>query len=474
MAVSVETLQGLERKIHITVPSEKIESEVGERLKKAAQQAKIDGFRPGKAPMHLIKQRYSNDFRIEVVRELLQPSLFEALQAQSLTPVGMPRIEPGDIKANEDFGYDAVFEVFPEFEVKPIGEDKVELVSSDITDKDVDATLEKLRSQHMSYEDVDRKAKKGDKLVIDFDVFEGDTSIGDKGKARDFEVVLGEGQVVPMLEDALVGAVKDKPTDYGIDFPEDWHDEAYRNKKLTFKVTVKKLMEGKLPKIDEAFAEKLNIKEGGVKALKEDVKGHMARELEKRVKEMNRESIFEAFLALNPFELPKTLIDEEIKHLQHDFYHKVFGHEHKDDEKIPDFPREMFEERATRRVHLGLLFQEYVKTAELKVDKERVEAMIEKSAEAYDSPEQVKAWYHEDSKRMAELEALALEELASERLIEKAKVTYKPMDYEDVINPKAESKEASDKKASKAKPKKVAKSTKTRDSGKKKETGDSE
>jgi trigger factor len=435
MAVSVEVLGGLERKINILVPSEKIETEVSDRLKNMAGRTKMDGFRPGKAPMNLVKQRYSEDVRLDVIRDLLQPTLYEALNEQSLVPVALPRVEPGPIEANKDFGYAAIFEVFPEFEITPLGEGEIELVQSKVSDKDVDATIEKLREQHKDWKDVDRKAKAGDKLIVDFDVYENDVLLPDAGEARDFEIVLGSQNILPMLEDKLIGVEKDKPGEYTVDFPADWHDVAFAGKTLLFKLTVKQIQEGELPAVDAKLAEKLNVKKGGVKALKEDIKGHMERALERRVNELNRESIFDAFLKLNPFDLPMGLIDEEIKHLKHEFFHQVFGEEHHDDEKIPDFPRELFEERAIRRVHLGLLFSEYVKKEEIKAEEESITAMIEKAAESYDDPDEVRKWYRDDSKRMAEIEALVIEEKAAEKLVEQAKVLQNKMDYEAVMNP---------------------------------------
>ncbi len=435
MAVSVEVLEGLERKINILVPSEKIESEVSSRLKNMASRTKMDGFRPGKAPMQLVKQRYSDDVRLDVIRDLLQPSLYDALKEQELTPVASPRIDPGPIEANKDFGYAAIFEVFPEFEIKPLGESQIELIQSEVTDKDVDDTLEKLREQHKEWQDVSRKAKDGDKLIVDFDLYEGDVLVDGKGEARNFEIVLGKGDILPALETALVGAEKDKLGEYTVDFPADWHDAAFAGRTLTFKLTIHQILEGVLPEIDDQLAEKLNVKKGGVEALKEDIKGHMKRALERRVNELNREAIFDAFLALNDFDLPMTLVDEEIKHLKHEFYHQVFGNEHSDDEQIPDFPRNLFEDRANRRVHLGLLFAEYVKQENITAEEERITAMIEKAAESYDDADEVRKWYREDSKRMAEIEALVIEEKAADKLVEKAKVTQKAMDYEAVMNP---------------------------------------
>ncbi|MDX2345649.1 MAG: trigger factor [Legionella sp.] len=435
MAVSVEVLEGLARKINILVPSKKIETEVSSRLKNMAGRTKIDGFRPGKAPMQLVTQRYSDDVRLDVIRDLLQPSLYDALKEQDLTPVASPQIDPGPIEANQDFGYAAMFEIFPEIDIKPLGESKIELVEAEVTDKDVDATIEKLREQHKEWTEVTRKVKDGDKLMVDFDLYEGDELVAEKSEARDFEIILGQGQVLPALEKALVGVEKDKLGEYTVDFPADWHDAMFAGRTLTFKLTVKQILEGVLPAVDEKFAEKLNIKKGGVKALKEDIKGHMVRALERRVKELNRETIFDAFLLLNDFDLPMSLIDEEIGHLKHEFFHQVFGHEHSDDEKIPDFPRELFEDKATRRVHLGLLFAEYVKQEKITAEEASITAMIEKAAESYDDSEEVRAWYRGDAKRMAEIEALVIEEKAAEKLIEKAKVIHKTMDYDLVMNP---------------------------------------
>ncbi len=435
MTVSVETLKGLERKVNVTVPTTKIEEEVNSRLKSMAGRAKMDGFRPGKAPLHLVKQRYSADVRLDVVREMLQPSLYEALKEHDLAPVAAPRIEPGPIEVGQDFTYAAFFEVFPAFKITELGEASLELISSEVTDADVDATIEKLREQHKTWDDVTRPAVEGDKLLIDFDVFEGEQALGDEGRGRDFELILGAGAVLPQLEASLVGAKKGEKSEHVVDFPADWHDVTFAGKTLCFKVTVHQIMEGVLPALDDALAEKFNINEGGIEALKRDIRSHMERALERRVNELNRQTTFDAFLAVNPFDLPTALVDEEIQHLRHEFYHQVFGHEHSDDEKIPDFPRHLFEERATRRVHLGLLFSDYVKQNEIMADKERVEGMIEKSAEAYDDPDEVRAWYHGDQKRMAEIEALVIEEKAAEKLTEHAKITTKAVAYDEVMNP---------------------------------------
>ena len=200
-------------------------------------------------------------------------------------------------------------------------------------------------------------------------------------------------------------------------------------------------MEGVLPELNAEFAEKFNIKDGGVEALKKDIKENMVRELERRVSSMNRGVIFDKLLEKNKFDLPKVLIDQEIEHLKHEMYHQIFGHNHSDNEKIPDFPRELFEDKARHRVQLGLLFAEYVKKHEIIAEKARVDAMIEKMATAYEDPEELRSWYRDSSEHRAEIEALVMEEVVSEKILECAKTTEKKMTYDQVVNPEKNKKE---------------------------------
>lgn len=251
-------------------------------------------------------------------------------------------------------------------------------------------------------------------------------------------MVLGSGSMIPGFEEGIIGGEKDKPFEINVNFPDDYSHKELAGKKAMFKITIHKVMEGKLPAMDDAFAEKFNIKEGGMDALKKDIKENMVRELERRVSAMNREKIFDKLMVINSFDLPMALIDKEIEHLKHDMYHRLFGHEHSDNEQIPDFPRELFEEQAKRRVHLGLLFSEYVKKHELVAAKERVNATIEKFANAYEHPDELRAWYQDSKERLAEIEALVLEELVAEKISETAKIIEKKKSYNEVMNPPKE------------------------------------
>lgn len=350
-------------------------------------------------------------------------------------PAGYPHVEPLEIEPGKDFKYTAVFEVMPVFEVAELNQAQVDLIRSEVTDKDVDNMIEKLREQNKEWHEVTHAVKNGDKVVIDFQGFLDDKPF-EGGSAEGYELVIGSGSMIPGFEDGVVGGKIDKPFDIKVNFPEDYGHKDLAGKEATFKITIKKVMEGKLPALDDAFAEKFNIKEGGIESLKKDIRENMARELERRVSMMNREKLFDALMSVNNVELPLALIDKEIEHLKHDMYHRLFGHEHKDDEKIPDFPRELFEEQAKRRVHLGLLFAEYVKKHEIVADNDKVNAMIDKFASAYESPDELRAWYQSSKEHMAEVEALVMEDMVADKIAEDAKLKYKNMDYDSVMNPK--------------------------------------
>ena len=337
MAVAIESLSGLKRKMTISVPAEEFTKEFDSRLKKMATKAKIDGFRPGKVPMNVVKQRYSFAITREVAQELIQSSLYKALNEHSLVPVASPEIEPLEMALGQDFSYHATFEVFPSFEVNELNGEKVELVSSEVEAKDVDIMINNLREKNKVWEEVARAAKTGDKLIIDFEGFVNDVPF-EGGKAEGFEVIIGSGSMIPGFEDGLIGLKADKSKDLELSFPAEYGHADLAGKEARFHVTAHKVMHGVLPEVNDDFAKLFNVKEGGVDALRADIKENMTRELTRRVSAVNRESIFDKLLEINSFEIPEALIEQEIQHLKHEMYHQVFGHEHHADEKIPDFP----------------------------------------------------------------------------------------------------------------------------------------
>jgi len=437
MQVSVEKLTGLKRKLNILVPAETLAAEVNSRLKKIAPTVNMHGFRAGKAPFSAVKKKYMRAVWDEVAREMVEPTLRDALVKHELTPAETPYVDLEVLEVSSDFKYSATFDVFPEnMQVNELDNAKVDIIESSVQDEDVERILERLRSENKVWHDVERAAVDGDKLEIDFEGFLDDKPFAG-GSADNMSIIIGSKRMIPGFEEAFIGAEKGKPFEFNICFPADYHEAKLAGKDTKFKVVINKIMEGSIPALDNAFAESMNIKEGGVTALRQDIKDNMIRELERNVSIKNRRHVFDKLREHNKIELPQSLIEREIKHLQHEMYHKLFGNEHSEHEKIPDFPRELFEEDATRRVHVGLLFAEYVKKHALVVDKERVDAMINKMAGAYEDPAELRAWYYEKDERVAEVEALVLEEIVVEKILENATIVKKTMCYDEVVNAEA-------------------------------------
>ena len=436
MSVSVETLAGLERKLTLTIPAAKIEEEVDKRLKKYTPNTKVPGFRPGKVPVSVMKQRYSHSIREEVVHDLVPNVLGEALQKETLLPAGTPHILPGEIKEGHEFIFSATFEVMPKIDVVELSEkDEIEWTQAEVKDADIEQLTERLRSENKIWTEVSRSAKKGDRVTLDFAGFiEGKPFDG--GDAKDFQVILGDERMIPGFEEGIVGADKTQTLTLDLAFPEDYSHQALAGKPVKFKVTLHQIEEGELPEIDEAFAEQFNVKEGGVEALKKELRESMERELANRVNFLNREKVFALIRERNEFQLPNVLVNREIEHLKHEFYHQVFGNEHHENEKIPDFPRSLFEEKAKNRVHLGLVFAAYVEKHDLKASTERVDEKLEQMIKAYENPEEMRSFYRQNKERLSEVQSLVLEEIVAEKMKESAKTKEKILSYEEVMYPK--------------------------------------
>ena len=432
MTVFVEKLEGLERKVTVSVPLESVEEEVTLRLRRLMPRVKVDGFRAGKVPFHVVKQRYADSCRDDVRREMVESTLRDALQSNELVPAGTPTIELGTSSDNDDFSYSAFFEVFPEISIHELGDIELEVAEAAIADADVDQLIEKLREQNKEWRDVERPVEKGDKLTIDFEAF----FVGEDTphtQQNDHELIIGQEQMIAGFEDGVIGATMATPVELNLSFPADYHSSELAGKDVRFLVTIKSIKEGVLPALDDAFLALFDVETGGIDALKQDIRKNMQRELERRLNTLNRERVFDAALEINVFDVPHALVDREIEHLKHEMYHRVFGHEHTENEKIPDFPRVLFEESAKRRVHLGLLFAEYVKQHKMVVEPARVEAMISQLSSSYDDPEGLSAWYREKKERMAEVEALVLEEMVAEKMAADAKKVTKVLTYDDVM-----------------------------------------
>jgi len=429
MQVSVETTSGLERRMKVAVPKERIESEIEKRLKSLGGQAKIAGFRPGKVPFNVIRQKYGNQVRQEVMGDMLQSSYLEAVSQEKLHPAGPPHIEATDA-AGDNLEFIATFEVYPEVELKGLDSIKVERPVLEITDADIDKMLDNIRGQRKAWAEVERAAQNGDRLTIDF---EGsvDGEAFDGGAGKGVEIELGSGRMIPGFEDQLLGAKAGEERTLKVTFPTDYHAAQLAGKEAEFATTVQKVEEAVLPEVNDEFVAALGITEGGVEALRAQVRENMQREGEQRMKSQLKDQVFDGLMGLDLIEVPKVLVDSEVKSLveQRQAMLKQYGGE------VQDIDPSQFEDQARRRVALGLILSEVIQQNKLKVPPARLRESVEQLASGYEHPDEVVKYYYSDKKRLAELENLVLEEMAVDWVVEQAVVTDTPTTFDGLVNP---------------------------------------
>ncbi|QYJ87402.1 trigger factor [Shewanella mesophila] len=428
MQVSVETTQGLERRLTISVPAEQIEKAVSDSLKNEAKRARIPGFRPGKVPVSVINKRYGTAIRQEITGEVMQRNFIEAIIAEKLNPAGAPTFVPGETDA-ENFQFVATFEIYPEVELKGLDAIEVEQPKAEVTDADVDAMIETLRKQHATFEAVEREAADGDKAKIDFvgsidgEEFEG-------GKAEDFELQLGSGRMIPGFESGVVGHKAGEEFEIDVTFPEDYHAENLKGKVAKFAITLKEVQAANLPEVNDEFAKLFGVVEGGLEALKAEITKNMSRELEQALKANVKDQVLNGLLEQNELDLPKALIDGEVNVLRQQAMQR-FGQQ---SANMPELPADLFTEQAERRVKVGLLLGEVIKTNELKAEDDRVQTLIASMASAYEDPSEVVEYYNSNQEMMQNMRNVALEEQAVEALLKSAKVTEKDVNFEEFMN----------------------------------------
>lgn len=426
MQVSVESSGPLERRMTVEVPAERLDQEVENRLKSMARTARIAGFRPGKVPFKVVRQRYGRQVQMEVASELMNSSFQEALNQEGLRPAGGPRIEPGEIEPGRNLEFTAVFEVYPEFSLAPLEDIEIEKPVTEITDADIDAMLDKLRRQRATWESVERGAEQGDQVVVDFKgTLDGEPFEG--GEGSDMTVELGSGRMIAGFEEGLVGLSPGDEKQLDLTFPEDYHSEALAGKAVKFDVRVKQVSASKLPGIDEDFAASLGVTEGGVEALREEVRKNMERELENARKAVLKDRAFEALIEKNPIEVPAALVEEEVDRLAQDMQNQLGQNQNL------NLPRELFQDKARRRVLLGLLIGEVVKANNIQVDQDRMRTLVENIAAGYEDPEEVLKWYYGNQEAMASVQTLVLEEQVMDWILDQAKITEKPYTFEELI-----------------------------------------
>ena len=435
MQVSLETTSGLERRLTITVPAATVETQVDDRLKKMSKQVKLDGFRPGKVPFKVVKKRYGQSARQEVLGEVMQSSCMEAVIKEELHPAGVPKIEPKTIEEGSDLEFVVILEVYPEIELGDFSKIAVEKPVAEVADEDVSKMLETLREQSKTFEDAaeDTVAEQGDTVVIDFKgTIDGEEFEG--GAAEDQNLELGSGRMIPGFEDGIVGMKAGEAKDITVTFPEDYQAENLKGKDAVFAITVKKVQKPVLPEMDDEFFSRYGVKEGGIDGFRSEISRNMNRELTQAVKNKVKNQVMDGLLDVHSVELPGALVEQEVDRLKEQAVQRFAG-QGMQGLDASALPGEMFKAEAEKRVRLGLIVGEIVKAKELKADEDRVRAMIEEIASAYQEPQQVIDWYYGNEQQLSQVQYVVLEEQVVDTILEAAQVTENTCSYEEAIKP---------------------------------------
>ncbi len=429
MQVSIEATGGLGRRMTVAVPAEQFEREFAERLKRISRTARLAGFRPGRAPLKIVEAQYGDKLLDEVAQDLIRDSFSEALNREGLKAAGGPMIEPKAMVRGQDMQYIAVFEVYPEvprLDLKGVG---VERPTCAIDDADVDRTLEVMRKQRQTFVPTDRVAVDGDRLTIDFTgTLDGERFPG--GSAEGHTLILGAGALLSDFEAGLKGVAAGATVDIPVAFPADYGAEALAGKTAQFHVTVREVAEPVLPALDEAFAASLGVADGGVEALRQEVRKNLERESARRIRDRVKGEIFKRLREVNAIDLPNSLVENEAIRLREAARSQLASQGLRTDALPAD--NAPFRERAAERVALGIIISELIRARDLKPDVGRVRARIEEMAADYDDPARFVDWYYSERERVAEAESLVLEDQVVEQLLGEAQVTEKAVRFEEL------------------------------------------
>lgn len=432
MQVTVETTDGLERKMHVVVPSDQVDAQVDEKIKQTAKQVRIKGFRPGKVPVREVKRRFGDGIRQEVSSEVIQSTYGEALQREAINPAGMPTIEEVKIEEGKDLEYTAIFEVFPEVTLSAFDAIAVERLSSEIEDADLQDMIDTLREQRITFSEVERAAAEGDQVKLDFEGFmDGEAFEG--GKAEGADIVLGSGSMIPGFEEGLTGLSAGDEKELEVTFPEQYQAEQLAGKAATFKIKVITVSEPVKPELDDAFFATFDVHEGGLEAFHAEVRANMQRELESALKSRVKNQVMDGLYETNEFDLPKALIDQEVNRMRQEAVQRFGGGSAQIDPNM--LPAEMFSEQAEKRVRLGLIVNAIVEQNDIKPDDARVRETIETMASSYEDPEQVINFYYSNEQQLSQIQGMVLEDQIVDFVLETAQVTDKKVTYQEAVKP---------------------------------------
>ncbi len=401
MQVSVETLEGLQRKMTVQLPAEKVNEIVDNKLRTIAKQVRLDGFRPGKVPFKVVKQRFGDHVRQEAYGELIQSTFYEAASGEKLNPAGEPKIEVRD--DDSGFSYVAEFEVVPEVTLNDLSDATLERTTAEVTDADVDEMVEKLRKQRVTWNKVERAAQDGDQVTVSF-VGKVDGEEFEGGSAHNVPIELGAGRMIEGFEQGLLGASAGEERTIHLSFPDDYQAEHLAGKPASFEITVNEVAEAVLPELDEEFAKAFGVEEGGLEKLKADIRENMERELRQKLRSRNKEKVMDLLLEKNDFTVPQAMIDSEAQRLKEEMKQQMQG------QSSVDLPLDIFREQAERRVKLGMLVAAIVDEQKIEVDEERVRSTVDDFAASYESPQELRDWYYADNERLNPVRNLVLED----------------------------------------------------------------
>jgi trigger factor len=428
MQVSIETTGALERRMEVSVPRERIEQAIDERLKRVSRTAKLKGFRPGKVPLKVVKQQFGAQVRQEVLSDLMQSSFAEAVSQEKLNPAAGPRIEPLSVGPDEDLRYRATFEVFPEIELLGVEGIAVVRPSAEVAEADVDAMVLNLREQRPRFEAVERECREGDRVTMDFEgLVDGAPFEGSKGE--NVAVLLGGGRMLKDFEAGILGMKADERRQVSVPYPADYHNAALAGKAASFEVHVKKVEERRLPDLDDDFCREYGVLEGGIEQLRREVRENMERELADNVRARLKQQLLDGLLKANPVDVPGSFVDAQVREMQIEAARRAGA---TDASQVP--PADSFVEPARRRVALGLLIRELIRTRGVQIDRERVESRLADIAATYPDPDAVIKAYRQNAEALRQVESLVLEDQAVDLLLEHAKVTERPATFKEVMN----------------------------------------
>ena len=433
MAVNVEVLEKLERKITLTLHTADIAQEVQTRLRKIARSVKMDGFRPGKVPMNIVAQQYGYSVHYEVMNDKVGQAFFEATNEAQLRVAGQPRITEKEEAPEGQVAFDAVFEVYPEVKLADLSQAQLQKLSAEVSDAAIDRTIEILRKQRRTFalRAHDAPAQDGDRVTVNFEgKIDGESFAG--GSAQDFQFLLGEGQMLSEFEDAVRGLKLGESKTFPLVFPEDYHGKEVAGKTADFMVTVQKIEAAHLPEVNEALAKSLGIADASVQGLRDDIQKNLQREVKSRLMARNKVAVMDALLSIAELDLPQASVQAELQRMIEGARAELRQRGIKDAEKAP-IPEEMFRPQAERRVRLGLVVADLVRKNDLHAKPEQIQAHIKELALSYEKPAEVMRWYNSDQERLAEVEAIVIENNVADYVLAHAQITEKSISFDELM-----------------------------------------